>query len=317
MVKIAPSSVKVNDAEFAIAQRFANSVYWQEDFDSLFSEELVLDQPFAPPGMWQHLTTAEAKKQFEWLRKTVSDWHWDAPAKVFATDHEHIYWVFRDGGGKTQWAGKSGQFWSRMPAQLRIEGGKIVYLKEHFDMAAFYKAIGVELPHFKYDAPDPATIEPRASAPVIDHTEESMARQVQATLNFFINPSYWDPEVNCVLADDFVHELVDAPADMPRVYRGTEYDSINAWLGAHMGECELFDLAFYKTQDEHVYIAEFTCSCPVTWGGCDEGGHYSNREISYIELNDQGLCSRLDEYFSTMSKFNSIGASVPSFPYLF
>lgn len=317
MVGLPKSTVAVNAEEFALASRFANSVYWEESFDELFSENVVLDMPFAPPGMWQHLSPAEVKKHFEWLCRTVKNWKWDAPAKVFATDHDHIYWVFRDGGGDTHWAGKDGTFHSRMPALLRIENGRIVYIKEHFDMAAFYDAIGVELPHFKYDAPDPAGFEPRPAAPVVDHTPESMERQVQATLNFFINPSYWDPEVNCVLADDFVHELVDAPADMPRVYRGTEYDSINAWLGAHMGDCELFDLQFYHTQDEHVYIAEFTCSVPVTWGGCDGGGHYSNREISYIELNDAGLCSRLDEYFHTMSKFNSIGVSVPSFPYLF
>ena len=317
MTKLKKSDVTVNEAEFALAQRFANAVYWEEPFEALFADTLVLDQPFAPPGMWQHLTTEEAKRQFDWLRRTVKNWRWDAPAKVFATDHEHTYWVFRDGGGQTHWAGVDGEFWSRMPALLRIENGKIVYLKEHFDMAAFYKAISVELPRFEYDAPDPKTLTPRPPAPVIDHTPESLERQVQATLAFFINPNYWDPEVNCVLADDFVHELVDAPADMPRHYEGTEYDAINAWLGTHMGDCELFDLDFYHTQDEHVYIAEFTCLAPVTWGGCTGGGYYSNREISYIEINDQGLCSRLDEYFHTLSKFNSIGVSIPSFPYLF
>lgn len=317
MTDLPKSTVEVNREEFAIASRFANAVYWQEEFGELFSPGLVIDQPFAPPGMWQHLSAAEAKTQFEWLRRTVKNWKWDAPAKVFATDREHVYWVFRDGGGDTLWAGREGRFHSRMPALLRIEDGRIVYLKEHFDMAAFYEAIGVPLPRFEYDAQDPSVFEPRPKAPVIGHTEESIARQVRATLNFFINPNYWDPEVNCVLADEFVHELCFAPADMPRVYRGTEYDAINEWLGRHMGECELFDLEFYNTQDEHVYIAEFTCFVPVTWGGCAAGGHYANREISYIELNDAGLCRRLDEYFSTMSKFNSIGISVPSFPYLF
>lgn len=309
--------VIVDSAGLALAKRFAKAEYWRPECKELFSEDVTIDLPYAPPGMYQSMTHNETEYYFKWMSATVSNWRYEGEVRAFATDQPGVYWVFRTGRGDARWAKKTGEFKSKMAAQLYIRDGKIDYIKEHMDMAAYYAAIGVELPRFQYDAPDPKTIQPRPAAPVVRHTEESLARQIEATLNFFINPSYWDPEVNCVLADDFIHELVFAPKNMPRVYEGTEYDSINAWLGKNMGDGRVYDCKFYNTDDPHVFIAEFNCYFDVTWGGAVEGGHYSNREISYIEINDQGLCSRLDEYFWTASKFNSIGVSIPSFPQLY
>lgn len=311
------SHVIPDTAGLALAEKFAQSEYWKPEFQALFAPDFTMDLPFAPPGMYQSMTHTETEYYFQWLCRTVSHWSYEGPAHAFATDHPGVYWVFRTGRGNVFWAKHQGVFSSKMAALLQIEDGKIRHIKEHLDVAAYYDAIGVELPHFQYDAPDPAGISPRPPAPIIQHTEESLSKQIEATLNFFINPSYWDPEVNCVLADDFIHELVFAPRDMPRVYQGTEYDSINAWLGRHMGEGRVYDCKFYNTHDPHVFIAEFNCYFDVTWGGATEGGHYSNREISYIELNDAGLCARLDEYFCTTGKFNSIGVSIPSFPQLY
>lgn len=311
------SRVEADEAGLALARKFAGAEYWRPEYGDLFTDEVTMDMPFAPPGMYQNMTHMETEYYFKWMCRTVRDWRYEGDIKAYATDQPGVYWVFRTGAGKVRWAKHDGEFKSKMAAMIRIRDGKIEYIKEHMDVAAYYEAIGVELPRFMYDAPDPKTIEPRPAAPVVRHTEESLARQIEATLNFFINPSYWDPEVNCVLADDFIHELVFAPKDMPRVYVGTEYDSINAWLAAHMGDGSVYDCKFYNTDDPHVFIAEFNCYFDVTWGGAVEGGHYSNREISYIVLNDAGLCSRLDEYFSTTSKFNSIGVSIPSFPQLY
>ena len=307
----------VKEADFEMIKKFATTPYWEEKYSDLFTEDFHMDLPYAPPGMWQNMSHEETMYYFRWMGKTVSNPKYEEPIRALATDHEDIYWVFRNFEADVKWAGTEGVFKSRMPALVRVKDGKIAYIKEHADVAAYYKAIGIELPHFEYDAPDPSTITPRPAAPMIEHTPESLQRQVDATLNFFINPSYWDPEVNCVLADDFIHELCDAPADMPRVYQGTEYDAINEWLGKNMGDGGIYDCAFYNTNDPHIYVAEFNAYFDVTWGGCSTGGHYSNREISYIEINDQGLCTRLDEYFCTTSKFNSIGKSIPTFPQLF
>jgi hypothetical protein len=309
------SKVTADPRDIAAARKFAAAEYWQPEHVGLFAEGLTMDMPYAPPGMYQHLGPQECDYHFRWLTNTVSGWRYAGTPKVYATDHPGLFWVFREGQGKVHWANKDGIFKSKLAALLHIKDAQIDYIKEHFDMTAFYDATGVELPHFIYDAPDPATLTPRAPAPIIKHTPESLQKQVQSTLNFFINPGYWAPEVNCVLADDFIHELVFTPSDMPRKYVGTEYDAINAWLAGHMGETKIFDTVFYNTDDPHIYIAEFNCYVDTSWSGVK--GHYMNREISYIEINEAGLCTRLDEYFNTMSKFNSIGASVPSFPYMF
>lgn len=309
--------VEANQKDLAVAKKFAEAAYWQPEYQDIFAEDVYLDLPFAPPGMWQHMSHDETMYYFKWMCDTVSNWKHTSDIKTFATDHAGYFWIFRDGEGHVKWAHKEGEFKTRIATLIHVKEGKIDYVKEHYDVEAYYNAIGVELPRFEYDAPDPATIEPRPAAPVVEHTAESLEKQINATLNFFINPSYWEPEINCVLADDFVHELCNAPKDMPRVYKGTEYDSINEWLARNMGDGGVYDCIFYNTDDPKVFIAEFNAYFDVTWGGCKEGGHYSNREISYIEINDQGLCKRLDEYFCTTSKFNSIGVSIPSFPQLF
>lgn len=317
------SKVEVIEKDMECCRQFAETIYWQQECEEIFDGAFSLDLPYAPPGMYQHLGKNELKWHYDWLSHTVgNDWKWEN-TKALGTDHEGIFWVFRTGSGSVCWGGKEGWYESKFATLLHIQDGRITYAKDHFDPAGFYKAIGVELPKFCYDAKSPEQFQERAKPSQAPCTEEDLKRQIERTLDFFVHPDYWNPEVKEVLTEDFVHELTFAPADMPRIYRGREYDALNEWLDRHLKGGTIYDEVFYQTTDSHIYITEYNCLFETDWGYTAEQiqagahGRYPNREISYIELDDQGRCRRLDEYLNTMSKFLSINASVPTFPYMF
>ncbi len=317
------SKVKVDSKDMESCRRFSQTTYWLRECEELFDDAFSLDLPYAPPGMYQHLGKNELKWHYDWLSHTVgNDWKWEN-INALGTDHEGIFWVFRSGAGSVCWGGKEGWYESKFATLLQIQDGRITYAKDHFDPTGFYKAVGVELPKFYYDAKPPEGFSEAVNLCRIPGTEESLQRQIKETLDFFVHPDYWNPKVKDVLAEDFVHELTFAPADMPRVYRGRAYDALNEWLDRHLKGGEIYDELFYQTTDPHIYITEYNCLFETDWGYTKEQinagahGRYPNREISYIELDDQGRCRRLDEYLNTMSKFLSINASIPTFPYMF
>lgn len=320
---ILESKVNVKEKDMECCRKFAETTYWRGDCEDLYSDDFVLDLPYAPPGMYQHLGKNELKWHYDWLSHTVADsWVWEN-CKALGTNHPGRFWVFRKGSGPVLWGGKEGWYESRFATLLEIKDGRITYAKDHFDPVGFYKAIGVELPRFYYDGGKPSAFPEWKTAVKPLEGEEAIRKQVEETLNFFVSPDYWNPEVNDVLAEDFVHELTFAPADMPRIYRGREYDALNEWLDRHLKGGTIYDEIFYETTDPHIYITEYNCLFETDWGYTAEQisagahGRYPNREISYIELDDNGRCRRLDEYLNTVSKFLSTNTSIPTFPYMY
>ncbi len=320
--KIMKSKIFVPEQDMNTARIFSEINYWESGHTDLFDETFTLDLPYAPPGMYQHLGAGELKQHYDWLNNTVSDWKW-SNVKVLGTSHERKFWVFRTGEGKTCWGGADGTYKSKFATLLHIKDGKITYAKDHSDMMEYYRAINVELPKFYYDAKSPEEFAERERPPHVVHTEESLEAQIQKTLDFFKSPNFWDPKVNEVLAENFVHELTFAPPDMPRIFRGREYDSLNEWLDRHLLDGDIYDEVFYVTTDPHIFVTEYNCLFVTNWGYRDEEisqgkhGRYPNREISYVEVDDDGRCVRLDEYLNTMSKFLSTNVRIPTFPYLY
>ena len=167
------SKVEVNEKDMECCRQFAETIYWQQECEEIFDGAFSLDLPYAPPGMYQHLGKNELKWHYDWLSHTVgNDWKWEN-TKALGTDHEGIFWVFRTGSGSVCWGGKEGWYESKFATLLHIQDGRITYAKDHFDPAGFYKAIGIELPKFCYDAKSPEQFQERAKPSQAPCTEES------------------------------------------------------------------------------------------------------------------------------------------------
>ena len=59
------------------------------------------------------------------------------------------------------------------------------------------------------------------------------------------------------------------------------------------------------------------CWGRVDWLGNNAPGHYRNRYFYVLRFDDLGRIACCEEVLNPINKFNSIGVSIPSFPYYF
>jgi ketosteroid isomerase-like protein len=300
------------EKNLAVVKEFAQTDYWLQGHAGFYTDNFTLEFPFAPPGWLQTLNIGETRAHFEWLRRTVKNWEWKN-LRVYSTNFHDKFWIKRDGAGDVFWAGKDGRFESRFVTLITVEDGKISRIKDHFDALAVYKAIGVTLPVFTYDAPDPAFLPRRKPVPDISGDPEKLVEKTKATLARFVAVDFWDDEQ--INANEIVHELPFAPPDMPKRYEANEYDALNVWISTNCLEWHTYaGNTLYETDEPGTYFIESGGAGFMSWAGVK--GHYQQRELSYLCI-ENGYAREFHEYFNPINKFNSINVSVPTFPYLF
>ena len=303
--------IGVKADNMAVAEAFSTLEFWQPEYRSLFAPGCVLEFPVAPPGWLQKLRPGEDVTHFDWLCRTVKNWKWKNVA-VYATNFPDKFWIMRDGEGDVFWAGKEGRYDGRFVTRLTIESGKITYIKDYFDSIAAYKAAGIELPLFKYDAPDPMSMPIRDLVPDVTGDPEALAAQTKATLSKFVSVDFWEGEIN---ANDIVHELPFTPVNMPKRYNAREYDALNDWIGRNCLEWETYPGSIlYETHVPGVYFIESGGVGYMSWTGVE--GVYQQRELSFLRI-ENGYAKEFHEYFNPLNKFNSINTPIPTFPYLY
>ena len=295
----------------AIAEKYSRIPYWEPQNRELLDKNCRILFPVAPPGMLQKLRQGEKICHMDWMVRTTRNWKFEN-IKVFSTNFPDVFWVMRDASAETKWAGKKGNYNGRLFTRLTIQDEAIVEIKDYFDSLAMYKAAGIEIPYFKYDAPNPETIPERPPVPDCTYSAEALEKQTKATLSKFVSVDFWDGEIN---ANDIVHELPFTPEGMPKRYNAREYDALNEWIGKNCLEWETYPGSkLYITDTEGVYIIESGGTGYMSWTGVE--GHYENREVSYLYIKD-GYAKEFHEYFSPANKFNSVKLPLPTFPYLY
>lgn len=319
------TGVRTDTADYALVKEFASVPYWRPEYRKMFAEDFSIFLPYAPMGWLQYMDAYVASKHWHWITETVRTWEWldDGENKVYATDHEGVFYVLHNGRGHIyQWAKEEGDYQSLFVHRVHVKNGKIVFLQTMFDSAEMYKTIHNPLPTWYHDweRPDiyPGRYPDWKPQPKLEHkTMEDLQKQVNASLSHFNeNICYIATSVMEKISDDFTFEIPYAPDNMTRVFRaGPEYYAQSAWLRKVNVEEEIGPIHFYKTQDPHIYISEFDCYCYTYWAYIY--GHYYNHEISYITLNDEGRIKRILETFNPMQKFNSTAVSIPSIPQFF
>lgn len=294
------------------AKRFAETLFWLPEHRELFAEGFTLEFPFAPPGWLQKLNIGETATHFSWLMRTVRSWEW-SDTRVYATNFPDKFWIMRNGAGEVCWGGREGRYESRFLTLLTIEDGKIWHLKDHFDSVAMYRAIGVTLPVFGYDAPAAGDMPVKPPVRDVSGDPAALAAKTKATLSKFVAVDFWDDEE--INANDIVHELPFAPPDMPRRYEGRAYDALNAWISENCLAWTTYPgNTLYETDAPGVYFIESGGCGFMSWSGVK--GNYQQRELSFLRI-ENGYAREFHEYFNVTNKFNSINAPIPTFPYLY
>ncbi len=293
-----------------LVRRFCANHFWEERWDELFAPDLVVDFPHAPPGMLQHLDRFEFDAFRFWLRNTVRELENVTEPTIIPTTDENVVWAVRFTKGRVYWALRECDYANEHAVMFRIRDGRIVYMKDYFNPLAFYRALNIELPAFRYD-PDPDAENTRMPEGVPSRlTVEQNARRVYDN---FVNPINFDSALEPIYASDIVMVCPNVPYSMPETYRGIDFDIENKWM---------FEMCVdmvgpettpsYLSPDGKWLLVEANCYLRTLWSGHE--GHYTQRELYMAYLVD-GKISHFRVYFNSLNKFSSMNQSVPSFPY--
>ena len=100
-------------------------------------------------------------------------------------------------------------------------------MKDYFNPLAFYRALNIELPAFRYD-PDPDAENTRMPEGVPSRL--TVEQNAQRVYDNFVNPINFDSALEPIYASDIVMVCPNVPYSMPETYRGADFDIENKWM---------------------------------------------------------------------------------------
>ena len=132
-----------------------------------------------------------------------------AEAVILPTTDPESCWAVRFAKGRVHWAKRDCAYANEHALLIRLREERIVYLKDYFNPLAFYRALDLELPAFRYD-PNPDAPMVRMPAGVSSALTEE--ENIQRVLANFINPIDFDPGLESIYANDIVMVCPNAPS---------------------------------------------------------------------------------------------------------
>lgn len=300
--------------QYHLVKRFLTVPYWQPEHADLFAENIVVDLPYAPPGMPQHLIPFEFKIYCHWLRETLRDWENTAEPAIIPTTDPELFWAIRWGTGKSHWAKRDGTYTAELVYRIELRDGKIQSFREYANPIAFYEAIDVVLPNFNYllDCAAEAECVRMGPGQASHFTPGENLKRAVANFADPINGHDEDPEP--IYADDLVEVTPFAPKDMLEAWEGKAFDIQTEWMFRTVPEWNVIDQApFYQSTDPNVIVVESYGYGRIAWS--NKEGHYTQRELQIVHLDQQGKIDHFRVYFNPVCKFHSMNQSIPSFPY--
>ena len=312
----------------ALVERFATQAFWLPELSAeLFTEAPTMDFPSAPPGMPQSMDTFDTRMYLKWLGRTVSNYRSEI-AELYGTPDPDVFWLVRDVRADEHWSWEPGRFESRMFSRVELEQGKIRYVKTVWNPLKFLEAANLDVPIFRMDLKDERIVfylsydadgEPY-EIPTPSKDPEAVKRRIHDNLDLHRQSDYFSAGVDMAStapnADSIVWFL---PPEMRESYSPQEMPYVEGWTAA---SCHSLDFApegrWWETDDPSVYFAEFMCDGLVDWiGNNTTGAHYRNRYFYILRFDEYGRVTCTEEILNPINKFNSIGVSLPTFPYYF
>lgn len=300
--------------QYHLVKKFLTVPYWQPEYASLFAGDILVDLPYAPPGMPQHLIPFEFQIYRHWLNETLHDWENTAEPAIIPTTDPDLFWAIRWGTGKSYWAKRHGEYTNELVYRIEVKDGKIQSFREYANPIAFYQAIDIVLPNFNYllDSVSEAENVRMRPGEASHFTPQENLKRAVANFADPINGHDEDPE--SIYACDMVEVTPFAPKDMVERWEGTAFDIQTEWMFRTVPEWNVIDHSpFYQAVDPNVIVVESYGYGRTTWS--NKEGHYTQRELQIVHLDDQGKIDHFRVYFNPVCKFNSMNQSIPSFPY--
>lgn len=309
-----------------IVDTYLESPFWLPEYDRLFAEQVVMDIPSAPPGMPQHMDAFDLRQYRQWLCRTVTEVKITV-AEVYGTPDPGVFWAIRDISAQVQWSKEAGQFSSRIFTRIELAEEKIQYIAINWNPLAFLWAIHADVPIFRMDLYDPrieALLQEQGEIPAqaetpLDCSPEAVKRRIQNNLDAFRCGDYFDAlEHMATFAPGYDSKVWFLPPEMEMSYPAEMMQRVEAWTAISCPKID-FDSAgrVWATDDPHIYFCEYMCWGDVDWVGNNAPGHYRNRYFYVLRFDDAGRIACCEEVLNPVNKFNSIGVSIPTFPYYF
>lgn len=304
----------VRSPQYAIVHKFVTVPYWETQYDNLFADDICVDFPYAPPGMFQHMIPFEFGAYRYWLRQTVRSWQEDAAPSIIPTTDPDLFWAIRWSSGKVYWAMRECDYKNEFVYRIRVKDGVIQELREYANPIAFYDAIGIVMPNFNYLL-DTVKEAPLTRMPQGASSHFTPAENLKRAVANFADPiNGHDEDPESIYAHDMVEVTPYVPMDMLERWEGTDFDIQSEWMFRTVPEWNVTDqIPFYQSVDPSIIIVESYGYGRTTWS--NKCGHYTQRELQIVHLDDAGKIDHFRVYFNPLNKFNSMNQSVPTFPY--
>ena len=305
-----PHAEEIDSPQYRLVRRFLTEPFWQDAFDGLFDPNIIVDFPHAPPGMLQHLDAFEFSAFRFWLRNTILEMEPAAALTILPTGDPNRFWAVRHSRGRVCWAKKNCRYENEHAVLIEVCDGKIAYIKDYFNPLAFYEALDIQLPAFRYD-PKPQAENTRMPEGMGSRLTEAENRQ--RVMDNFLNPINFDASLEPIYTSDVQMVCPNVPYSMPMVYEGKDFDVENQWMFEVCTDMVSPQQVPYDlSPDGKWLVIQANCYLATHWSGHE--GHYTQREL-YIAYLCGGKIQHFRVYFNPVNKFSSMNQMIPSFPY--
>lgn len=298
--------------------------WWKVEYDDYFTSDLVIEYPFAPPGMFQELHTAQIIAHKDWLNRTVRTWGVEVLSllgpKEEDGDRFFLTWTVN---GDVHWGGTDKTYSNRVITRITLKDGKICNMREWSNPFQYIWAAGREIPLFQVKLDSTSKIgdalhTPLPPAQVYDLSHNACEVRRLENIDRFLStkPGYACSPVK--VSEGFLRYVWFVPPEMKDHYASDETPFMELWSSLSTASFSFLPGSIlYETEDPHECFFEPCAYGMYHWMGNNSFGGYMNRYLCHIEMNEQGFATRYDEYLNPINKMNSINQSIPTFPWLY
>ncbi len=309
-------NLKEKTEQYYIVERFLTKPYWEDEQKDLFAENVVVDYPYAPPGMHQHMSPYEFSLHCIWLKNIISDWKVVGEPVIIPTTDPNLFWAIRSESSNMYLALKNGEYYNECVYRIVLKDNLIQEFREYANPTEYYNVMGYVLPMWYYESD---TVEvgtaPLCRMPKDAISEFTTEQNRNRALQTFANPiTFDDGSDESVYANDVYEATPYSPYDQKTNWSGEKFDVHVEWMIRRTLEWNTPDsFPFYLSTDPNVIIVESYGYGHMGWGG--QEGHYTQRELQIAHLDENGKIDHFRVYFNPMYKFFSINQSLPTIPY--